>query len=88
MHPSASAVTDQVVNDPHDLQYGLLEGPRVDALRESRVVAATRIRRDQRWPNYVSTTVSATGLSSQLTIRLFLEDKGHARRDEPLLHPQ
>jgi GAF domain-containing protein len=70
------AATDPVVHELDDLQYGLGEGPCVDVLRDRHVVAAPRIRHEQRWPRYVPEAVRRTGLKSQLAVRLSLEGEG------------
>ena len=70
------AATDSVVRELDDLQYGLQEGPCVDVLHEHRVVAAPRIRHEQRWPRYVPEAVRRTGLKSQLAVQLFLDGEG------------
>ena len=72
---STRAATDRLVNDLDDLQYRIMEGPCLDALREYRVVEAPNIRHDQRWPNYVVEAVPC-GLRAQLAIRLFLDKAG------------
>jgi GAF domain-containing protein len=70
------AATDDLVNRLDDLQYGLDEGPCVDALHEPDVVAAPNIREDHRWPRYVAEAVRSTGLRSQLAVKLFLDEDG------------
>jgi GAF domain-containing protein len=70
------AATDSVVGELDDLQYGLQEGPCVDVLHDRRVVAAPRIRHEQRWPRYVPEAVRRTGLKSQLAVQLFLDGEG------------
>ncbi|MDX6298924.1 MAG: hypothetical protein QOF53_138 [Nocardioidaceae bacterium] len=70
------AATDSVVRELDDLQYGLQEGPCVDVLHEHRVVAAPRIRHEQRWPRYVPEAVRRTGLKSQLAVQLSLDGEG------------
>lgn len=69
------AHTDSTVQVLDDLQYGLNEGPCVDALSEQVVVSVPDIRNDHRWPLYVDAAVRATPLKSQLAIQLFLDDK-------------
>ena len=68
--------TDEIVWQLDDLQHSLMEGPCVDALRESTVVTAPNIRHDARWPRYVAEAVQSTGLQSQMAVRLFLDDSG------------
>jgi GAF domain-containing protein len=69
------AATDDLVNRLDDLQYGLAEGPCVDALRREHVVAVPDLRHEQRWPRYVPRAVR-TGLEAQLAVQLFLDDEG------------
>jgi GAF domain-containing protein len=66
------SATDQFVWENDSLQYDLQEGPCFDTLRGSPVVAAPRIRQDQRWPNYVPRAVTS-GLRAQLALRLYVD---------------
>ena len=70
------AGTGPLVEELDNLQYGLGEGPCVDALRHALVVAAPAIRAEQRWPRYVSRATRETGLQSQLAVRMFLDEEG------------
>ena len=70
------AASDDLVRRLDDLQYELMQGPCVDALHETPVVAVPHIADDPRWPEYIARAVPATGLKSQLGIRLFLDDEG------------
>lgn len=56
-----------------EIQYGLWEGPCVDALSGRDVVAAESLHHEQRWPRYVPEAVGL-GVRSQLALRLFLGD--------------
>ena len=67
------AATDALVRDLDDLQYTLVEGPCVDAVRESPVVSVQHARHEQRWPRYLREAVSR-GLRSQLGLRLYTDD--------------
>jgi GAF domain-containing protein len=73
---TTQAATTATVWELDALQYELGEGPCVDAILSSGVVAAPTIRHDQRWPRYVRVAVSQHGLLSQLAVRLFLDDEG------------
>ena len=73
--PHTRAVAGDLVWQLDELQYGLEEGPCVDSLRGADVVAAPRIRTDDRWPNYVPNAVEA-GLKSQLAVQLYLRRAG------------
>jgi GAF domain-containing protein len=70
------AATDAIVNTLDDLQYSLMEGPCVDALRKESVVAVPDIRNEQRWPRYVAGAVASTGLTAQLAVQLYVDDDG------------
>ena len=69
------AATSDLVRELDTLQYSLNEGPCVDSLGGSSVVAAPRIRHDQRWPTYVPVAVQL-GLKAQLAVRLYLDEVG------------
>ena len=69
------AQTGKLVKQLDDLQYGLGEGPCMEALRAGRVVEAPHIRHDQRWPRYVPAAVQL-GLKSQFAVQLYLDDEG------------
>ncbi len=68
------AATGDLVYQLDALQYDLSEGPCVDTLRET-VVVAPRLRHDQRWPRYVPRAAEA-GVQSQLAVKLYLDDEG------------
>jgi GAF domain-containing protein len=69
------AATSALVLELDELQYGIPQGPCVDSLRGTEVVAAPHISHDPRWPDYVPQAV-ALGLKSQLAVRLHLADRG------------
>jgi GAF domain-containing protein len=68
------AATDDLVNRLDDLQYGLEEGPCLDALRTEPVVAVANLQHEQRWPHYVS-RAARLGVKAQLAVQLFLDDE-------------
>ena len=68
------AATSELVIELDNLQYSLGEGPCVDSMRDSSVVAAPHIRHDQRWPRYVPGAVQH-GLKAQLAVKLSLGDR-------------
>ena len=68
------AATSDLVIELDNLQYSLDEGPCVDSLRGSNLVAAPHIRHDQRWPRYVPGAVQH-GLKAQLAVKLSLGDR-------------
>ncbi|MCW2848241.1 MAG: hypothetical protein JWR90_2215 [Marmoricola sp.] len=73
--PQTMAATSELVRELDTLQYSLNEGPCVQSLDDSSVVAAARIREDPRWPRYVPPAV-ALGLKAQLAVKLYLDDRG------------
>lgn len=64
------AATGQLVWELDAVQYGLMEGPCVDSLREAPTITAPRLRNDPRWPRYVPEAVRH-GVRSQLAYRLY-----------------
>lgn len=68
------AGTSKLVWDLDELQYGLSEGPCVDAIHAEPVVTVPNLRHDQRWPHYVPEAVKH-GLRSQLAVQLFAEEE-------------
>lgn len=73
--PETRASTGDLVLELDRIQYDLAEGPCVDALRDSVVILAPKIRHDQRWPRYVAAAVGL-GVRSQLAVKLHLHDRG------------
>jgi GAF domain-containing protein len=74
-HAETKAATSDLVHELDRLQYSLNEGPCVDTLHGPTVVAAPRIRYDQRWPHYVPAAIQL-GLKAQLAVKLYLDDEG------------
>lgn len=64
------AGTDRLVWELDAVQYGLNEGPCVQAIQEEPLVLAEDLRREQRWPRYVPEAI-AHGVRSQMAVRLF-----------------
>ncbi|WP_148571310.1 GAF and ANTAR domain-containing protein [Nocardioides caldifontis] len=75
--PETRAFTGDLVPRLDQLQYDLSEGPCVDSLRHSDVIAAPRLRHDQRWPRYIPEAVGL-GVKAQLGISLHLDHRGTA----------
>lgn len=73
--PETKAATSELVWRLDELQYSLNEGPCLQSLRDSSVVAAPRISADPRWPRYVPAAVEL-GLKAQLAVQLRLDDEG------------
>ncbi len=67
------AATDQLVWDLDVLQYELLEGPCVDALRYAGEMVVEDLSHDDRWPRYTPAAVEA-GVRAQMGIQLFTLD--------------
>lgn len=68
------ATTSQLVNRIDQLQYEHDEGPCLDAIRESEVVASCDVSQDARWPSWGPAASEETGLRSMLCFRLFTHD--------------
>lgn len=58
-----------------EIQYSLREGPCVETLRGSPVVAAPSLRHDQRWPRWVPEAIGL-GVQAQLAVQLYLDAEG------------
>ena len=67
------AGTDQLVWELDALQYELMQGPCVDAIRQGPVMVMEDIDHERRWPEYTH-KASQKGLLSQMGLRLYLED--------------
>lgn len=79
MHKGGAVETEAHAGDLvlrlDEVQYRKGQGPCVDTLRGSPIVAAPAIRHDQRWPQYVGEAVRL-GVRAQLAVQLYLDDKG------------
>ena len=69
------AATSDLARELDAVQYGLGEGPCVDAIAQAGVVVAAHLKIDQRWSNYVPEAV-ALGVKSQMGVRFHLENGG------------
>lgn len=65
-----AAATDPRVESLEELQMRLGEGPDLDVLEDRLVVLISDTRADRRWPRWAE-LVAATGLRSQLAVRLY-----------------
>jgi GAF domain-containing protein len=74
-NPRTRAATGELVLTLDKVQYTLNEGPCVDILHDADMVVAPHLRHDQRWPRYIPEAV-ATGLRSQLAVKLCLDEEG------------
>ncbi len=71
---STVAATSELVRTVDDIQYQLGSGPCVDALIDDTTFNAADLRSDGRWPEFGRRAVTATGITSMLSFRLFFED--------------
>jgi len=69
------AGTGEFVWELDRIQYELGQGPCVDSLHKSPVIAVPHIQYDRRWPQYVPQAVGR-GLKAQLGVRLYLDHEG------------
>lgn len=79
LQPDGEVVTEAFIGDVvlrlDEIQYGLGEGPCVDALRGVDMVSAPHMANAGRWPLYAPQAV-ALGVRSQLALRLHSGDGG------------
>ena len=64
----------ELVRELDQLQLSTGEGPTLDALAQTPVVAVESLPHDQRWNRYVP-LAAAHGVRSQLAVRLFVEER-------------
>jgi transcriptional regulator with GAF, ATPase, and Fis domain len=50
------------------------EGPCIDAIKEHEVFQTGELKKEKRWPNFSSRAHEETGISSILSVRLFVEE--------------
>ena len=67
------ASTDDIVLRTDAIQYELGSGPCVDAILEQTIFNAGDLRSDARWPEFGRRAVEMTGITSMLSMRLYLE---------------
>ena len=67
------AASDDVPRVVDAIQYETGEGPCLDAIREAEVFESGDLGREHRWPNFASRAQRATGVTSMLSFRLFVE---------------
>ena len=68
------AATDPRAEKVDSIQYELSSGPCVDAVVQETTYRSDDLRVDSRWPEFGRRATEATGMSSMLSFRLFLED--------------
>lgn len=68
------SVTDQLVWDLDEVQYGLSEGPCYDSIRGASVTVVEHAAQDQRWPSCMPQAVQR-GLRSQLAVGLYRDEQ-------------
>lgn len=69
------AATDDIVLVADGIQYELGSGPCVDAVVKQSVFNAHDLRTDERWPEFSRRVVELTGITSMLSLRLYMEDE-------------
>ena len=69
------AATDQLVTSTDKIQYALLSGPCVDAVRVAAVFETGDLRSEVQWPEFGPQAFAATGVQSMLSYRLYVEEK-------------
>jgi len=70
---STPAASDDVPRSVDLVQYETGEGPCLDAIRESQVFESGDLGREARWPQFAARAQRATGVTSMLCFRLFVE---------------
>jgi GAF domain-containing protein len=68
------AATDEIVLAADGIQYELGSGPCVDAVLKQTIFNARDLRTDHRWPEFARRVVETTGITSMLSLRLYMED--------------
>ena len=68
------AMTDPFVAALDELQYGLGEGPCLEAISEGATVNIVDALQETRWPRFIPRAVEL-GLRSQMGVRVYVEDK-------------
>lgn len=69
------AASDALARRGDQLQFDLREGPSLDAVVETPTVYAPDLENDTRWPEWAPRVVSALGIRSIVSYRLFTSDE-------------
>jgi hypothetical protein len=67
------AATDDVARALDLLQFGLQQGPCIDAMHEPRVIPVPHLRHEQRWPRYVPVALER-GIVAQMAVMIYLDE--------------
>ncbi|MDP1803673.1 MAG: GAF domain-containing protein, partial [Acidimicrobiales bacterium] len=67
------AASDDVPRQVDAIQYEADEGPCLDAIRDHEVFETGDLGRERRWPHFAVRAQEATGITSMLCFRLFVE---------------
>lgn len=73
-HLETVAPTDELVTSTDKIQFALLSGPCVDAIRVDSVFRTGNLRAESRWPEFAPQAYAATGVQSMLSFRLYVEE--------------
>lgn len=71
---ATEAGTGQLAWELDSVQYGMDDGPCVQAIETEPVVVVEHLRHEQRWPTYTP-VAAARGVRSQVAVRLFTDAK-------------
>jgi hypothetical protein len=71
--PRTVAATDQLPREVDALQYGLREGPCLEAIETDDLALAADLRVDDRWPRFGPECAARFGVHSMLGVRLLLD---------------
>jgi GAF domain-containing protein len=77
---TTAAASDDLVLRGDELQYGLGEGPCLDAVRAQRTVISQDLTVDHRWPRWAPQVVSTLGVRAMMSLLLYTQQDslGHA----------
>lgn len=67
------AASDDVPRQVDAIQYEFDEGPCLDAISDHEVFETGDLGRERRWPHFATRAQAATGITSMLCFRLFVE---------------
>jgi GAF domain-containing protein len=70
---TTAAASDDLVLRGDELQYGLGEGPCLDAVRAQRTVISQDLTVDHRWPRWAPQVVSTLGVRAMMSLLLYTQ---------------
>ena len=70
-HFATTIASDDLARRGDELQYSLLSGPSIDAIRDGAIYHPTNLPRDPRWPIYGQRAADELGIHSMLSYRLY-----------------